>query len=322
MALTEDLAACVAEAGYTGKEPIVVGLHRRGEEPAFYAQGLTGTGQALGSSTVVYGASLAKQITAGCAALLAQDGALDLQSTLADWLPELPDWAQVVRLRHLLFHTSALPSLDPDAVLAGVADWTSRRALEALSQASSLLGAPGVTYSYSGAGYICLAQVIERAAGQALPALAESRIFVPLGMNDTCFWPGPDPQPEGAAPLADPHPAPLSLGDGGLWSTAADLLLWAQGLNSNQLAVTKLMESPGTLDDGTPLDYAWGMGVRSYHGHRVFRHGGGWPSLRALLARVPDLNVSFVTLALADDTERRVDLAEGLLALVTTPDPD
>jgi hypothetical protein len=38
-------------------------------------------------------------------------------------------------------------------------------------------------------------------------------------------------------------------------------------------------------------------------------HGSGWPGLRALLARVPDLDVSLMILALADDTERRVDLS-------------
>ena len=77
------------------------------------------------------------------------------------------------------------------------------------------------------------------------------------------------------------------------------------------------MQTPGSLDDGTPLDYAWGMGIRSHAGYRVYRHGGGWPSLRALLARVPDVDVSLVIFALADNSERRVDLAAGMLDLVT-----
>jgi hypothetical protein len=66
------------------------------------------------------------------------------------------------------------------------------------------------------------------------------------------------------------------------------------------------------------------MGVRSHAGHRCYRHGGGWPGLRALLARSPGLGLSLVTLALADDTERRVPLADSLLDLLadpTLPDP-
>lgn len=59
------------------------------------------------------------------------------------------------------------------------------------------------------------------------------------------------------------------------------------------------------------------MGVRSHHGHQVYRHGGGWTGLRALLARIPDLNQSLVIIALADDSERRIDLAARMLDLVT-----
>jgi len=77
------------------------------------------------------------------------------------------------------------------------------------------------------------------------------------------------------------------------------------------------MQTPGGLDDGTPVGYAWGMGVRSHGGYRVYRHGGGWPGLRALLARVPDLNQSLVIIALADDSERRTGLAASMLDLVT-----
>ena len=49
----------------------------------------------------------------------------------------------------------------------------------------------------------------------------------------------------------------------------------------------------------------------------MYRHGGGWPGLRALLARIPDLNQSLVIIALADDSERRTGLAASMLDLVT-----
>jgi hypothetical protein len=67
------------------------------------------------------------------------------------------------------------------------------------------------------------------------------------------------------------------------------------------------------LNDGAPVNYAWGVGVRSHHTYKVYRHGGGWPGLRALLARVPAVKLSLVIVALDDDTERRVPLADALL---------
>lgn len=314
--LTRRLAALIARARYGSREPVIAGMHGQGGPPVFAAQGLTGTGEPVGPGTLVYAASLSKQITAGCAALLVHEGALDMEDTLARWLPGLPDWAGTVRLRHLLHHTAGMPDARVDAIIGGTADRTSGAALSALAQVRALAAVPGTAYAYSGAGYICLAAAVERAAGQPLPEFAAQRIFIPLGMSSTCYWPGPAPAPPGAAPLAAVHPAPLSLGDGGVWSTASDLLRWGQALNADELGISQLMQTEGSLDDGTPVGYAWGLGVRSHGGYRVYRHGGGWPGLRALLARVPDLDQSLVIIALADDSERRTDLADSMLGLV------
>jgi CubicO group peptidase (beta-lactamase class C family) len=317
--LTERLTVAIADAGYGTDEPVITGVHRQGRTPVFVAQGLTGAGQPVSAVTVAYAASLSKQITAACAAVLVREAVLDMDATLKSWLPELPAWAHTVRLRHLLHHTAALPDDEVDSIVGSTTDRTTPTVLAALSQIPALASRPGTAYAYSGVGYICLAAVVERGAGQSLPVFADTRIFAPLGMGSTRYWPGPAPAPPGAAPLGTPHPAPLSLGDGGIWSTAQDLLRWAQALNADELGISRLMETPGSLDDGTPVDYAWGMGIRSHAGYRVYRHGGGWPSLRALLARVPELNVSLVIMALADDSERRVDLAATMLDLVTAP---
>ncbi|MFI6811184.1 serine hydrolase [Nonomuraea sp. NPDC050328] len=123
-------------------------------------------------------------------------------------------------------------------------------------------------------------------------------------------------RPSTRSPLVRPRPAPLSLGDGGVWSTALDLLRWGHALNRDELGVSALLETPGRLDDGTPLDYACGIGVRSHAGHRVYRHGGGWPGLRLLHARVPELDLCLVLIALDDHTERRAVLIDSLLDLL------
>lgn len=317
--VTERLGALVAGAGYGSREPVIVGVHAQGRPPVFAAQGVTAAGEPAVQGTLAYAASLSKQITAGCAALLVREGALDMEDTLARWLPCLPAWAATVRLRHLLYHTAGLRDAQVDAIAGRSADRTTAAVLSALARIPALTDPPGAAHAYCGAGYVCLAAAVEQAAGQPLPEFAARRIFIPLGMGGTCFWPGPAPAPPGAAPLAAAHPAPLSLGDGGVWSTARDLLRWGQALNADELGISPLMQTPGGLDDGTQVGYAWGMGVRSHRGYRVYRHGGGWPGLRALLARVPGLNQSLVIIALADDSERRLDLAASMLDVVTAP---
>ncbi|MEU1728887.1 serine hydrolase domain-containing protein [Nonomuraea sp. NPDC005692] len=306
-------AALVSEAGYRDDEPIVAGIHRRGAPPVLVARGVTASGEPMSATTVFYAASLSKQMTAACAALLVRDGALDMESPLSRWLPELPGWAGAVRIRHLVHHTAALPADAEIDALQGAADRTTPGILAALTRFPALDRPPGTAHAYSNAGYVCLAAVLEQASGLPLPDLAHRRLFAPLGMTGTRCWPGPEPMPEGAAPLVRPRPAPLSLGDGGVWTPLADLLRWSQALNADELGVSPLMQTPGRLDDGTPIDYAWGMGVRSYAGHVVYRHGGGWTGLRALQARIPALDISIALIATRDDTDRRIPLLDALL---------
>ena len=308
------IAALTGQAGYDRDDPVVVGMQLDGMPPVFVAGKRTRNGVPLTAGTVVYTASLSKQITAACAALLVRAGRLDLDSTLAEWIPELPAWAVTVRLRHLISHTSGLPEgVDFDDLHRAELDRTTAGVLGALAAVDQLPEVPGTTYRYCNAGYVCLAVAVERAAGRPLPVFAHERVFGPLGMAATRYWSGPAPHPPGALPL-DPHyPAPLSLGDGGVWSSAADLLRWNRALHHDSLGVTDLVQTPGRLDDGTPLGYAWAVDVREHAGRRIYRHGGRWAGLCTQLVRVAGRDSGFVILALDNDEDRTAALVTALL---------
>ena len=237
MPLAVTLSQAATASGYGRDDPLVIGVGRTGRRPAHLARGCfpAGTSGVIAcsadpgrggptTSTLIYVASLAKQVVAACAALLVRDGMLDVEAPVGEWL------TGEVRVRHLIHHTSGLPvDLTPDG------DRTSTGVLAAIDGAEFT---PGTRYSYSNVGYVVLAEVVSRTAGMPLADFARWRIFEPLGMTDTRFWTGPGAGPPGAAPLEPAHPAPLSIGDGGLWSTAVDLLRWANGLNTDRLGVT------------------------------------------------------------------------------------
>jgi CubicO group peptidase (beta-lactamase class C family) len=94
--LRERTAALTALAGYGAHDPLMIGVQQDGAPPVFLIGGLTAAGEPLTAGTIVYTASLSKQITAACAALLVRQGRLDIESTVAQWMPELP--AELVRL--------------------------------------------------------------------------------------------------------------------------------------------------------------------------------------------------------------------------------
>jgi hypothetical protein len=81
-----------------------------------------------------------------------------------------------------------------------------------------------------------------------------------------------------AAVLPQPlrSPAPLSVGDGGLWTSVLDLLRWNDALRADTLGVADTLHTTGALDDRTPLDYAWGVRVYHVGSNRDESHGGSW----------------------------------------------
>jgi CubicO group peptidase (beta-lactamase class C family) len=311
--LRERTAALIGLAGYGGDDPLVVGVQQDGAAPVFLASGRTPAGEPLAADTIVYTASLSKQITAVCAALLVHQGRLDTESTLAQWMPELPTWAGKVRLRHLVSHTGGLPEgVEFDDLHRAKLDRTTDGVIQALGRVDEPVSAPGTEYRYCNAGYLCLAVVIERAAGRPLIDFAREHVFGALGMANSRYWSGPGSHPPGAAAL-DPHyPAPLSLGDGGVWSTAPELVRWNRAMERDELGVSAIVQTPGRLDDGTQLDYAWALDVRERAGRRIYRHGGRWAGLSTQLVRLADRYSSFVVIALDDDEDRTVVLADAI----------
>jgi CubicO group peptidase (beta-lactamase class C family) len=296
------LEGLIAAAGYKPSTPLSVGVSSGGTT-ALAAQGAP----PMDCDSVAYAGSLAKQVTGACAALLVLDGALGVEAAIAGWLPELPDWSAAVHVRHLIHHTAGLPTTEAvwqRMESAGERDWTSGGAISALSGMQELEDPPGTAYVYSNVGYICLARIVERISGENLGAFAEARLLRPLEMHATALTSTPVEQL--------PSPAPLSVGDGGLWTSVHDLLRWNEAMLRDTLSVADTIHTTGALDDGTRLDYAWGVRVFRVGDRRVQSHGGSWDDATSKLVRLPDLGASFAVLAADGSVERMTDLSSRL----------
>jgi CubicO group peptidase (beta-lactamase class C family) len=306
----------IRAAGYEAETPLAVGVSLPSGLPVFVAQGESPDARLFDAETIAYAGSLAKQMTGACAALLARDGTLDLDAPIATWLPELPAWSKQIRIRHLIHHTGGLSDTKTVWELmeqANEADWSSAGVCAALARIPRLEHEPGQTYAYSNVGYVCLGRIIEQISGQSLAALARALLFEPLQMRSTTFWSGPALRPPNAVALPTSlEPAPLSVGDGGLWTSVHDLLLWNAGLLGDALGVSHTLHTPGRLDDGTPLDYAWGVRIIRARGLSVQTHGGTWEGATAKLVRLPDRRASFAALALDSSVERMLALSSAL----------
>ena len=292
----------------------------------------------LAADHVWYVGSIAKQFVAACVALLERDGALALVDPVSRFVPRLPAWGDRVTIRHLVHHTGGVKERSrtgPGVPVDGVPAWGNEDLLDALREVADLDFDPGSRYGYSNRGYLLLAEVAAVAGGSALRDLARERIFDPLGMVDTFFRDRESPLPEralrGHFEVDDGNvyvePARFhAVGAGGLWTTVDDLAAWSANLDEDRLTdgwLPERLTTRGTLDDGTPIHYAWGLSVRAHRGLPIVSHGGNFPGWESKMVRFPSERVTVIVLANREDLDvsaRAFRLADEVLAGRLDPD--
>lgn len=146
-------------------------------------------GNPMQTDTVFYGASLSKPLFAVLVMQLTEEGILDLDRPLVQYLENMHKYKQaanwwkdfweleedprhrLITARMCLTHTSGLPNWrwhEPDMKL-------------------KIKFTPGDMYSYSGEGFCFLQDVVERITARSLEQLARERIFRPLEMKHTSY---------------------------------------------------------------------------------------------------------------------------------------
>ncbi|WP_150266461.1 serine hydrolase domain-containing protein [Paenibacillus tepidiphilus] len=213
-------------------------------------------------------ASVTKMFTAVAVMQLHEQGNLDLEDSLAEYVPEYIH-AGAVTLHHLLASLSGIPEYTelpeynvriPLAVTEILA-WLNRYPLQA---------EPGTQVDKSNSNYILLAMVVERVSGMPLEEYFKCMLFEPLGLTSTGVCYNEDVIPgkacgysysgEGAV-RAEYYEQTGAYGSGYLYSSAEDLLKWVRALE-NGVIITADSYRKMT----TPYGYLWYMEASSGYG--------------------------------------------------------
>ena len=278
-------------------------VHRSGYGAAHLDHGIPITPE-----TVFDIASISKQFGAMAALLLEAEGRLDLDADVRTYVPEAPDFGEVVTARHLIHHTSGIRDWPHAMMLAGITytDVISfEKILRMLYRQQAINFTPGSEYAYSNTGYNLLARVVEVQSGMSFREYTDSRIFEPLGMTRTHFSddylevvPG---RAESYSPIADGggfqrQPNQLTaLASSSLHTNIDDFIRWMRNYETAQVGgedMLATMVQPGVLNDGEVLGYAYGLSVADYRGLPTFGHGGSWAGYRTNFVRFPDQDLS------------------------------
>jgi D-alanyl-D-alanine carboxypeptidase len=270
-------------------------------------------------------ASITKLFTTVLVLQLHQEGKLDVNGTIRTYLPDYPgQGADRVTLHQLLNHTSGLENFDrersfQEAVENGVERYQkphTSAALLARCCSGALAGEPGAAFAYNNADYIVLGRIIERITGKPYDQVLQERILGPLGMRDTGMMRHDVILPRLSSTYFYPDDTGRSIPDlpvywenwyaaGGMYSTAADLLTFADALfGGGRLlgadAVRRLL-APGQEDYGYGLwSYSFQRGGRE---HRVAKRPGSIMGANAVLYRLLDLDATVVILANTNRTD-------------------
>ncbi|MFJ9693742.1 serine hydrolase domain-containing protein [Kitasatospora sp. NPDC101183] len=264
----------------------------------------------VGSSTKTFTAALVLSLVA--------DGAIGLDSPVAEYLPRF-GLDERITVRMLLQHTSGLYNctgeLDPDGTfvpgLPSIGkEWVNNRFHNyrpdelvrfGLSQPARF--EPGTDQSYSNTNYTLAALLVEAVTGHSYAEEMERRILRPLGLRDTVMpgdsseIPGPHAhgyyryEDGGEWKAADVSRQNLSLlvGAGDMISTTRDLHTFFAALLGGRLLPTPLLD-----DMRTPhgmLGYGLGLFVQDLgpdHGIIVHHNGGAPGGYGALMIGTPD----------------------------------
>jgi len=257
-------------------------------------------------------ASMTKPITAAGIMILVDEGKLSIEDPVEKHLPEFRNMQVVwqrskdgvilgkpsrpITIRDLLTHTSGMPGgLPPElADLYLKRDRSLAEAVRAFAR-RPLEFEPGTKWAYCNVGMDTLGRIIEVASGQSYETFLEERVFRPLGMVDTCFYPKPAQAariavtygveqgklvPAQRAILGPPAGAKYPIPAGGLYSTVADLAkFYRMTLSGGSLEGKKVL-SPASVAAMTRLQtgelstgFTSGMGFGL--GFAVVRTPGG-----------------------------------------------
>jgi CubicO group peptidase (beta-lactamase class C family) len=184
--------------------------------------------------------SMTKQFTAAGIVKLRQQGRLHLTDRIGRYLPRVPKAKRAITIDQLLTHTSGLVDS-----LGGDYQPLTRKRLIARAMRSQLISRPGAAYHYSNVGYSLLAVIIAKASGISYERFLHRRLFRPAGMTHTGYL-IPRWRPHQIAVEYDrrgrSHGRPTDhpwgrhgpywnlRGNGGMLSTARDLLRWHRAL--------------------------------------------------------------------------------------------
>jgi D-alanyl-D-alanine carboxypeptidase len=280
-------------------------------------------------------ASATKTMTAASILKLQDKKLLDVQDLVIKHLPadsgiwkdgKLPAWGDKLKIHHLLTHTSGLPEYFMGVEL----DLTKPHAeinkdIANFAASRDLAFEPGTQNNYNNTNFVLLGMIIEHVSGKSLGDFYQEELFGPLGMNSTRLISleestkcQKEPEsgflpiryfvvPTGAQPQFNKAAADyimIPFADGGVISTAADLVKWHQALHAGKV----LSDESYKLMTNRHYEVKDKAGLKNYSGYGLYiaelangdvmyHHSGSALAIRSESGYIPAQKLSYAVIS-------------------------
>ena len=259
-------------------------------------------------STTYQVASISKQFTAALLLKLVDRGRLSLNDTLGRFFDGLKPEFRAITIEQLLNHTSGLKADFRGPPEQMGARPITRDSLVALAARDTLAATPGTKFTYSNTGYMFAGALVEKLYGKAYADALRDGIARPLGLKslarcttDKSGGAESYVRSEREKPrlVSSYHPA-VTLGNGGICTTAGDLATWNRALHGGRVLSATSYRAMTTPRGAAAIDgayYGLGLYVRPEPwGRKVILHGGTTAGYAATSSWYPTDSISVTVL--------------------------
>ncbi len=253
-------------------------------------------------------ASVTKPFTSLAVGILADQKKLSFDDPVGKYLPELRELAPKITIRHLLTHTSGLPEYERLLPKGSKDQVLDRDVLKLVAQTKTQVE-PIKRHRYNNTGYALLALIIEKVSKQSYGDFVKKHIFTPAGMTASTVYKKDSPitnrafgyscTADGAVTDSDQSPSTAVVGDGGVYSSAADLAHFLDALDKDRIIDHKRlveMTTPRHPTDTPGLSYGMGWRVGEEQGERVVFHTGTTSGFKNVMLWVPSRKLGVIVL--------------------------
>ncbi len=275
-------------------------------------------------------ASMSKQFVAVCIMLMEKDGLLKIEDSVHSFFPDLEMASEPIKIKNLLNHTSGIPDymdLLEEAQLSFSNIYRNNDMLKLIFDAKVKCKA-GEKFDYSNSNYFLLSQIIELVTKCDFSEYVNNRIFKPLKMDNSCFYPDHKKiVPKRVLSYKNLKNGDIEnypyifniVGDTGLLSNARDLVKWCNcfyqtnesGIDNS---VFKDIQTKSILGFGDDIYYGYGLFIGELCGYTSIGHDGAAAGYRSEMLIIPEKEISIICLSNFTGIKRVVnDIATKLI---------